>query len=55
MAAQHILLVLVALLVYIYARQDVIFVPFADRPKPRVAKRQSINYYGHRGAFFVED
>lgn len=52
-----VLLIAVGLLViYLFSRRDAgDYVNIADRPKDWEPKRQSINYYGFRGPFFVED
>lgn len=49
------LIAFAALMIYMFATADNEYVPVADRPKSREPKRQSINYYGWRGPFFVED
>lgn len=47
--------VVCALIVYLLATKDDVFVRARDMPKPDKSKKLVINYYGWKGPMFVED
>jgi len=44
-----------ALVIYLFATKDTVYVPLREKPQPTKSKKNVINYYAWKGPFFTED